>query len=153
MSRRENDMSIELILIPIGIAVGQKVATLIDKRNENKAYTIQTVMKKEHLLKKAIEQYGCSVQGDETNYQTEVGDIKIGFYQNEEGVFEAIFDESVEQEHALEFIENLHTEYKYLIQQETYTRLVERAKENGLELESEAIQKDRSILLTFEVQS
>lgn len=146
-------MSIELILIPIGIAVGQKVATLIDKRNENKAYTIQTVMKKEHLLKKAIEQYGCSVQGDDTNYQTEVGDIKIGFYQNEEGVFEAIFDESVEQEHALEFIENLHTEYKYLIQQETYTRLVERAKENGLELESEAIQKDRSILLTFEVQS
>ncbi|MDY7224439.1 DUF1257 domain-containing protein [Halalkalibacterium halodurans] len=146
-------MSIELILIPIGIAVGQKVATLIDKRNENKAYTIQTVMKKEHLLKKAIEQYGCSVQGDETNYQTEVGDIKIGFYQNEEGVFEAIFDESVEQEHALEFIENLHTEYKYLIQQETYTRLVERAKKNGLELESEAIQKDRSILLTFEVQS
>ena len=83
------------------------------------------------------------------NYQTNIGDIKIYFQQDESGVFEAVFDNKVEEGAALEFIDNLHVEYKYLIQQDTYQKLIQRARKEGLELESEEIYQDRSILLTF----
>jgi hypothetical protein len=146
-------MSIELVLIPVGIAVVQSIGSLIEKNKEkDQTYKVKTVMKRQHLLQKAIEQYGCEVNElNHKNYQTQMGDIKIYFQLDEHGVFEAVFDNSVEEEHALEFIDNLHTEYKYLIQQETYQRLIQQASKKGLELESEEIQQDRSILLTFNV--
>ncbi|MFK2825999.1 hypothetical protein QYG89_10025 [Bacillus sp. B190/17] len=146
-------MSIELVLIPVGIAVAQSVGSLIENHKQGgHTYKIQTVMKRQHLLQKAIEQYGCNVHEiNQQNYQTEVGDIKIYFQQNDQGVFEAVFDKSVEQEHAVEFLENLHAEYKYLIQQETYQKLLLQAGEKGLELESEEVLEDRSILVTFNV--
>lgn len=146
-------MSIELVLIPVGIAVAQSVGSMIEKyKYEDQNYKIQTVMKRQHLLQQAIEQYGCDVhEVNQQNYQTEIGNIKILFQQDKHGVFEAVFDGNVDEEHALEFIENLHTEYRYLIQQETYHKLLQQASHKGLELESEEIQEDRSILLTFNV--
>ncbi|MFS0646959.1 hypothetical protein [Siminovitchia sp. 179-K 8D1 HS] len=144
-------MSIELVLIPVGIALVQGASSLIEKKSGH-TYSIQTVMKRQDLLQKAIEQYGCDVyEINEQNCQTEVGNIKIFFRQNDKGIFEAVFDESVQAEDALEFVDHLHAEYKYLIQQETYQKLLQHAEEKGLELESEVIQKDRSILLTFNV--
>ncbi len=146
-------MSIELVLIPVGIAVAQSVGSMIEKhKSKEQTYTIRTVMKRHHLLQRAIEQYGCKVNElTLQNYETEIGDIKIYFQQDEQGVFEAVFDESVDSNDAIEFVENLHTEYKYLIQQETYRELLIKAKDKGLILESEEIQQDRSILLTFNV--
>lgn len=146
-------MSIELILIPIGIAVVQSVGERIERnKGHEQTYKIKTVMKREHLLKQAIEQYGCEVNHlNKNNYLTEIGNIKIHFQYDESGVFEAVFDNSVETEAALEFIENVNTEYKYAIQQETYRKLLQQAGQKGLALESEEIQGDRSILLTFNV--
>ncbi|MFD1706125.1 hypothetical protein ACFSCZ_05060 [Siminovitchia sediminis] len=145
-------MSIELALIPVGIAVFQAAGSLIEKKS-SKTYSVQTVMKQQHLLQEAIEQYGCDVREiHEQNVQTEIGDIQIFFQQNDQGIFEAVFDESVPRADALEFIENLHIEYRYLIQQETCQKLLKRAQEKGLELESEEVQKDRSIVLTFHVR-
>ncbi|ANU09678.1 hypothetical protein BBH88_04885 [Planococcus antarcticus DSM 14505] len=148
-------MSIELILIPIGIAVVQSVGERIERsKGQEKTYKIKTVMKREHLLKQAIEQYGCEVKNlNQKNYLTEIGDIKIHFQLDGNGVFEAVFDNSVATKAALEFIENVNEEYKYAIQQETYRKLLQRAEQKGLDLESEEIQGDRSILLTFNVNS
>lgn len=146
-------MSIELLLIPIGIAVAQSVGDRIEKsKGKDQTYKIKTVMKREHLLKRAIEQYGCEINElSEQGYLTKVGEIKIYFQYDENGVFEAVFDNTVETEAALEFIENINTEYKYAIQQETYRNLLQHAEEKGLILETEEIQEDRSILLTFNI--
>ncbi|MCM3443103.1 DUF1257 domain-containing protein [Metabacillus halosaccharovorans] len=146
-------MSIELVLIPVGIAVAHSVGSLIEShKNDRNTYKIQTVMKQQHLLQKALQQYGCEInEMNHQNYQTIVGDINIYFQQNDSGVFEAVFDKSVAKEDAVEFLDHLHSEYKYLIQQETYKRLLKQASEKGLELESEEIQQDRSIVLTFNV--
>lgn len=146
-------MSIELLLIPVGIAVAHSVGNLIEKhKHGEQTYKLKTVMKRQPLLQKAIEQYGCDVhEMNQQNYQTKVGDIKIYFQQDEHGVFEAIFDESVKVEDAVEFIDNLHTEYKYFIQQETYQKLLQQSSKHGLELETEEIHEDRSILMTFNV--
>lgn len=148
-------MSIELLLIPIGITVATSIGEMItDYKKEGETYSVKTVMKKQHLLQKAIEQYGCHAQElTQENYEAIIGEIKIVFQKNEQGQFEAVFDKDVSTEDALEFIENLHTEYKYLIQQETYQRLREQAESKGLLLESEQVQEDRSILLTYQVTS
>lgn len=146
-------MSIELILIPIGIAVVQSVGERIENnKGKDQTYKIKTVMKKEHLLKQVIEQYGCEINElNQRAYLASVGEVKIHFQQDENGIFEAVFDNSVESEAALEFIDNLTSEYKYAIQQETYRNLIQKAAQKGLSLESEQIQDDRSILLTFNV--
>lgn len=146
-------MSIELILIPIGIAVVQSVGERIERnKGAGETYKIKTVMKREHLLKQAIEQYGCKMEElNPKNYSTKIGNVKIHFQPDKDGVFEAVFDKSVETEDALEFIENINSEYKYAIQQETYRNLLQHAEQKGLALESEEIQGDRSILLTFNI--
>src|SRR5690242_14381273 len=142
-------MSIEQVLIPVGIAIAHAVGEVSAHRKAG-TYKIKTIVKRQHLLQKAIEQDVCDVNElNHQHYHTQGSEIKICFQQDEKGVFEAVFDKSVDEHDAMEFISNLHTEYKYLIQQETYQKLIQQAGEHGLELEAEEIQKDRSILLTF----
>jgi Protein of unknown function (DUF1257) len=150
-----SNVSIELVLIPIGIAITQSVSTMLEKTGEmNHTFKVRTIMKDEILLQKALEQYGCNVNVlTNDNYETEIAKTKILFQKNNEGVFEAIFDEDVKLEDAKNFIENLTSEYKYVIQQETYRKVIERAKAKGFILESEEIQGDRTITLTLKINS
>jgi hypothetical protein len=148
-------VSIELVLIPIGIAITQSVSSMLEKTGEmNNTFKVRTIMKDEILLQKALEQYGCNVNVlTNDNYETEIAKTKILFQKNNEGVFEAIFDEDVKLEYAKHFIENLTSEYKYVVQQETYRKVIERAKAKGFILESEEIQGDRTITLTLKINS
>ncbi|ASS87231.1 hypothetical protein GLN3_09125 [Geobacillus lituanicus] len=148
-------MSIELVLIPIGIAITQSVSAMLEKTGEmDHTFKVTTIMKDESLLQKALEQYGCNVNVlTKDNYETEIEKTKILFQKNNDGVFEAVFDEDVKLEDAANFIENLTSEYKYVLQQETYRKVIERAKEKGFILESEEIQGDRTIMLTLKVNS
>jgi hypothetical protein len=150
-----SNVSIELVLIPIGIAITQSVSSMFEKTGEmNHTFKVRTIMKDEILLQKALEQYGCNVNIlTNDNYETEIAKTKILFQKNKDGVFEAIFDEDVKLEDAKNFIENLTSEYKYVVQQETYRKVIERAKEKGFILESEEIQGDRTITLTLKINS
>lgn len=144
-------MSIELVLIPVGIAAVHSLSAFLDREKGN-VKIAKTVMKREDLLQKAVEQYGCDVkQLNEENFETEIGNVKIFFQKDENGVIEAVFDKNLNAEDVTEFIHNIETEYKYLIQQDTYEKLLEKAKDHGLVLELEERQEDRSILLTFNV--
>lgn len=149
------NVSIELVLIPIGIAITQSVSAMLEKTGEmDHTFKVTTIMKDESLLQKALEQYGCNVNVlTKDNYETEIAKTKILFQKNNDGVFEAVFDEDVKLEDAANFIENLTSEYKYVLQQETYRKVIERAKEKGFILESEEIQGDRTIMLTLKVNS
>jgi len=88
---------------------------------------------------------------EDKNMLTKVGDIKILFHQDTDGVFEALFDHDIPFETAEEFIRHLQEEYTSIVQQETYLSLLERAKEQGLVLETEEVSSDNSIILTFKV--
>ncbi|AKS38150.1 hypothetical protein NP92_06090 [Anoxybacillus gonensis] len=146
-------MSIELVLIPVGIAVAQSVSSMLENRID-RSFRLRTVMKDEMLLQKALEQYGCHVNVlTNDNYETEIATTKIWFEKNEDGVFEAIFPKEVKVDDATVFIENLTSEYKYVLQQETYKKVIERAREKGFILETEEIQQDRTIVLTLRVNS
>lgn len=146
-------MSIELALIPVAIAITQSIGSRLEKKVESdKTFSIPTIMKDEKVLRKALDSYGCTSQlVEEKNMVTKVGDIKIVFHQDAEGVFEALFDSDIPFETAEEFIRHLQEEYTSIVQQETYLNLLEKAKEQGLILETEEVSSDNSIILTFKV--
>lgn len=146
-------MSIELVLIPVAIAITQSIGSRLEKKIESgKTFSITTIMKDEKVLRKTLDSYGCTSQLiEEKSMLTKVGDIKILFYQDTEGVFEALFDCDISFETAEEFIRHLQEEYTSIVQQETYLNLLARAKEQGLVLETEEVSSDNSIILTFKV--
>ncbi|MFE8700596.1 DUF1257 domain-containing protein [Cytobacillus sp. FJAT-54145] len=106
-------------------------------------------MNDENLLKRALEQYGCSFEKDEKTLNVE--DFKIGFLKNDVGIFEAVFDIDIKFEDAQRFLQNIEEEYTHILQQETYQKLLHRAKEQGLILETEEVNESNSIILTFKV--
>lgn len=146
-------MSIEMVLIPVGIAVAQSVSTAINKKKEwNSSYTLETEMKDQATLEKALEQYGCKFNLiEEKNVETEVGELKIVFQKEVDSIYQCIFNQSVSIEDGRDFLNNIQTEYKYIIQQETYQRLLRQAEGKGLILQKEEVDSDRNILLTFQV--
>ncbi|KPB03423.1 hypothetical protein [Bacillus sp. CHD6a] len=147
-------MSIEIILIPVAIAVTQAVASELVQQTSRSIYILPTIMKDSVLLQQALDNYGCqttSIDYDHLSYK--IGDIQIIFQYSENQTFEAVFKKDIPREAAEEFVERLHEEYTSLVQQKTYKMLVERAKEKGLILETEHVNKQNSIVLSFQVAS
>jgi hypothetical protein len=148
-------LSIELALIPVAIAITQTIGSHMEKKMQFKdSYKIKTIMKDEILLQKALNHYGCKAfTVDSHQMESSIGDLTILFQRNNEGIFDAVFDSTIEFEHADQFVKNIETEYIHLVQQETYLKLMERAKEQGLVLESEELKENNAIVLTFKVNS
>lgn len=174
-------MSIEVSLIPIAIAVGligraagaiavtgahyagesaiagaRYAANGMQLQDGNAAqpigmFFLETRCKDESLLRAALENYGCRsfVSGEQVD--SAIDGKRIVFQRNEQGAFDAVFTGGITVEHAQEFVDNLHDEYTQQVQQQVYRRLLSKAKDRGLELESEEVQQDNSILLTFTV--
>ncbi|MFC7371417.1 hypothetical protein ACFQPF_06995 [Fictibacillus iocasae] len=146
-------MSIELVLIPVAIAVSQYTSDQLEKRKEkNQSFVLPSYMKDETLLQQALEQYGChTVMVDEQNLSIHTGAHQMVFYKNEENIFDLAADSSVSREDAEEFLHQIQDEYTRILQQETYQKLLQRAERQGYVLESEEITETNSIVLTFKV--
>ncbi|MFA8439486.1 hypothetical protein [Pueribacillus sp. YX66] len=146
-------MSLSLTLIPVAIAVSSTISYAINGKLEEGAYfEIDTHMKDEHILKEALANYGCTVSFKEANLESTLGNIQILFQKYENDTLRAIFDKSIRSEDAEEFIKNIYSEYTRIVQQKTYEKLLQRAKEEGLTLESEQINEEDTIVLTFQVK-
>ena len=143
-------MSIELVLIPIGIATVSAAKTFFSK--ENGHCSISTVMKDEILLQQALDNYGYQSEfRDEQKLQAIVGEVQLHFIKNEAGQFDCVFSKEIEQQHAEQFVQSIETEYRKLIQQKVYHLLLEQSTEAGLVLEQEQVDDEQSIVLTFQV--
>lgn len=143
-------MSIELVLIPIGIATVSAAKTFFKK--EDGYSSILTVMKDEELLKQALDNYGYENKfQDERDLQAIVGKVQLHFVKNDSGQFECVFSKEIERQHAEQFVQSIEMEYRRLIQQKVYHLLLEQSTEAGLVLEQEQIDDEQSIVLTFQV--
>lgn len=145
-------MSIELALIPIAIALAGAVSTRAQQElADANSYALGTKMRNPRLLQQALEQYGCSSVVTEEAVDVTFQGENILFAQNEDGVFEAIFRNRISHEQANTFLDHIHEEYTQLVQQEVYQKLISRAQDRGLILETEEVMQDNSILLTFQI--
>lgn len=155
-------MSLSVILIPIAIAGATTVLssknysvhieTELPSIDENEIYyKLDTKIKDETLLQETLRNYGSETSVVNEHVESVIGDVQITFYKEENETFSAIFHEEIDLTDAEEFVENIFEEYTRVVQQKTYEKLMDRAKEEGLIFESENREED-SIVLTFQVR-
>ena len=146
-------MSLSLTLIPIAIAATSVVSyALQDKIEEGIYYKIDTNIKDEKILTEALRNRGSSVALDKRQIESTLGNVEIVFQRQEDDTISAVFHQDIPVEDAEEFVKNTHEEYTRIVQQKTYHKLVERAKNEGLILESEDRNEEDTIVLTFQVE-
>ena len=74
------------------------------------------------------------------------------FHSGEDDIFLATFRGNISKENAESYMTEFHDAYTTLVQQRTYQKLLEKIKERNLNLESEKVTEDNSIVLTLLVQ-
>jgi hypothetical protein len=146
-------MSIEVVLIPLAIAVTKEIAEGIANRAENKRkdhILLETRMKDESLLKQALEEWSCSFREVETLDSVKtVNENEVTFMLNQEGCYTLVLPKAADKEAYVEWIGNVEQSYTHFLQQRVYLNLVEKAKEQGMILEQEEVLQDNSIQLTY----
>lgn len=146
-------MSIEVVLIPLAIAITKEIAEGISNRTENKKSNnicIDTRMKDETLLKKALEEWSCSFRQVETpDALKTVNENEVTFMINEDGCYMLVLPDTADQKAFSEWIENVEKSYTHFLQQSVYLNLIEKAKDQGMILEQEELLEDNSIQLTY----
>jgi len=147
-------MSLSAVLVSAAISVSSSAISyaLQEELEEGTFYRIDTNMKDEEILERALKNYGCDVVLDEETFQSSLGNVQLAFQKQEDGTLSSIFNESVPVEDATEFLEGIQKEYTRIVQKQTYQKLLQRAEQEGLQLETETKNEDETIVLTFQVK-
>lgn len=145
-------MSIEFLLIPIAIGLVSSLTTRQrQKAEEPDSFCLGTRLKDAQLLQAALDSLGCKSVGTGQEILSTAEGARISFEKNKDGLFEAVFVGISSQQRAASFLQEVDAEYTRLLQEQVYQRLLARAKERGLTLESQEVEPNNSIVLTFVV--
>jgi hypothetical protein len=143
-------MSVVIALIPVALAVAASAAARRRAEEEGHAtLAIQTRMRDDELIVRALEMMGCDAELDASGVRATRNEFEFTFSRGVDGVLEARFGPDVAPDEAEAFVHDLDREYTRLVQERVYRRVIERAREYGMALESEEIQEDDSIVLTL----
>jgi hypothetical protein len=146
-------MSIELALLPIAIAaIGAAINKKKSLAQQPNHFAIETRMTDARLLEVALQNCGCRSIASSQQLTTAFESAEILFQPAANGAFDAVFSGEIEAEQANAFIGDVFTEYTRLVQEDVYLKLKQRAAARGMMLESEQLQNDNSITLTFCLQ-
>lgn len=144
-------MGISLIAVPLALAVIGTVAVRQEAGQQEEVVVFNTRIKDEELLKKTLENYECQVVHSMGVTHVEIQETPVSLRRNEQGVYQAYFFDSVTTEKAESVLEELHEQYTLSLQEQVYQKLKEKASERGFYLESEEIEADNSIVLTYAI--
>jgi hypothetical protein len=149
-------MSVEMLLIPIVIAAVGSTGVTIDifskKESKSNFMIYETKMKDYELLKKALEVFGHKPFLEENSMDINLEEYELIFKLNDENIFEAVFQGNITAEHAEEMVSEIYEEYTKLVQEQVYYKVLENIQDYDIELESESVQEDNSIVLTLNIQ-
>lgn len=146
-------MSLSVFLLPAALAITTGLAGQLEQQVEQgEFYKINTNMKDEQIMQQALENRGNTVTVTDDQIEASIGKVDIYFQRQEDNTISAIFHKDVAVEDAREFIKNTYEEYTHVVQQNTYEKLLQRAENEGLVLQTETKQKDNTIVLTFNVE-
>jgi hypothetical protein len=146
-------MGVFLVLIPIAFAVaGALNSRKTSRQQELGSFLLETRFKDSELLREALDSYGCKAVAQDGEVTSAIDGARILFQLNEQETLDAVFYGNIPFHHAESFISDLTDEYTRVLQNRVYHRLLSRAKERGLLLESEEVHDDSSIVLTFALQ-
>jgi hypothetical protein len=113
--------------------------------------TAQTFMNDRDMLVSVLRDYGCEVETADDRILTSVEGARLSFVPGVEQNYEARFVGDMEHEKAEQILTDIQDMYLREVQNNSYNSCVKQADEKGYVLESEEIQPDNSIVLTYEI--
>lgn len=149
-------MSIEIVLIPLAIAVTKQVAEAVSVHREKlqaRHEILETRMKDEVLLREALEEWSCSFRQVEHTDSLESLEWsmanEVTFLQQENGTYSLVLPQGADVTAYTEWVNNVETSYTRHLQQKVYRNLIEQAREQGMVMEKEEVLEDQSIQITY----
>lgn len=128
---------------------GQQVRAAPVTTREQDAVIASTVMKERELLKSVLTDYGCEVRLEGKELLTNVEGATLSFVLGKEGNYDAWFTGDITEERAKEIVTEIQDMYTREVQSSTYNKVVKDAETKGYSLESEEMEEDNSIVLTY----
>lgn len=146
-------MSVTFVLLPLALAA---VATHKARQDADDAghHTIdmQTRMRDRELLVSALDDLGWLGETElDGPITARSEDRTVTFTADADGILQAHFDGETTAEGAEAFLRDLDDEYTRLVQASVYERLVARASDSGMAVESEHVDADNAIVVTLRV--
>lgn len=145
-------MSLSMVLIPLAIGAAGTLFVKVEPL-ENDVIIFKTKMKNALILQETVinlEYQPNILNKNEMEIQLEEG--YIIFQKNEDNTIQTIFSENISQQQAEAYIAEIYDEYTTLVQQQTYEKLLANIENRNLNLVSEEITADNSIVLTLSLQ-
>ena len=129
------------------IELKSKKKTVNYERDGATSIIIPTEFKNSALIEQALFKYGLKTAGnkDDLNAMLEKGSIRFQLNQN---TFDMILTGNFDDDETKSLYENITREYKKMVQEDTYNKVLERLKSRNMAVENEVITEDDSIVLT-----
>ena len=147
-------MSLEIILIPLAIALVTKAHSKAQENTPNASshqVNVETRMKNLELLQNAMRNIGCTTTMQESEIAASLNSIYFTFTKNDQGIWAARFVAGTSVEVAEQIIGQIDKAYGIEVQAEVLRKIKERAPQSGMTLESETINEDSSVTLVLAV--
>ena len=147
-------MSLEIILIPMAIAIVTAAHSRAKENDTNEAshqVGVETRMKNLELLQNAMRNIGCITTLQENEIAASLNSLNFTFKKNSQGIWAATFVAGTTLEAAEQIIGQIDKAYGIEVQAEVLRKIKERAPQAGMMLESETINEDSSVTLVLAV--
>ena len=156
-------MSVIIAVVPFIIAglassaasMGAMANTEEDEQQSNdEALALTTNIRNEELLKRTLVNLGAkNISSGKNAVEGKIDAFHIVFEKTATGLFNIKFQGEITEAEATKFRDELQQEYGSVVQDYVYTQLKQKAEQKGLSLEQETVQKDQSIVLTYNISS
>ncbi len=147
-------MSLEILLIPMAIALVTKVHSKVNENTPNassRQVAVETRMKNQDLLQNAMKSIGCTTNMVKNEITASLNSNYFTFKKNSEGIWAANFVAGTSVDVAEKIIGQIDKAYGIEVQAEVLRKIKERAPQTGMTLESETINEDSSVTLILAV--
>lgn len=116
--------------------------------------SIQTNMKSEGLIRSTLTKlYNAKISGTGNVFEAVVYDYQLVFQMTGSGFYEVQHFYHQESGDIRALVSDMEAEYKGMVQDYVYNAIKTKAEAKGLVLEQEAVQKNQSIVLTFNLNA
>ncbi|WP_212005903.1 hypothetical protein [Chitinophaga sp. HK235] len=117
-------------------------------------FSVDTNMKSAALIRNTLTKlYNAPISGEGNVFETVISDYQLVFQMSGSGFYEVQYFYASEAESIMRLVKEIEAEYKGMVQDYVYNAIKAKAEEKGLVLEQEAVQKNQSIVLTFNLNA
>lgn len=116
--------------------------------------TFDTPFTDKSILLKTLDEHGfINIHEEYGKIYAKYQNYYLQFERNQETEPYRVSINCLEKDSAEEKLDDLNTEYSMNVQEESYLSIIEKLKENNMEIESEEVLDDNSIVLTVNLEN